>query len=148
MLRCFSYFFHRFLNLDIYTIVLDPTKIHNELGWLPETKFADGIKMTIQWYLDNRDWWEEIISGEYQNYYEKMYGDKDWKDLERPSSTRLEARVPSHGSGAMTRCHSRGDPTSLAPHERLTDLAVVPREKPHTGAAAREQPRDSPVIET
>ena len=55
---------------------IDPTKIHNELGWLPETKFADGIKMTIQWYLDNRDWWEEIISGEYQNYYEKMYGDK------------------------------------------------------------------------
>src|SRR5574337_693351 len=43
--------------------------------------------------------------------------------------------------------HSHGDPTSLAPHERLTDLAVVPREKPHTGAAAREQPRDSPVIE-
>ena len=42
---------------------------------------------------------------------------------------------------------SHGDPTSLAPHERLTDLAVVPREKPHTGAAAREQPRDSPVIE-
>src|SRR5574341_891950 len=43
--------------------------------------------------------------------------------------------------------HSHGDPTSLAPPERLTDLAVVPREKPHTGAAAREQPRDSPVIE-
>ena len=43
------------------------------------------------------------------------------------------------------RRHSHGDPTSLAPHERLTDLAVVPREKPHTGAAAREQPRDSPV---
>ena len=43
--------------------------------------------------------------------------------------------------------HSHGDPTSLAPHERLTDLAVVPREKPHTGAAAREQPRDSPVID-
>ena len=43
--------------------------------------------------------------------------------------------------------HSHGDPTSLAPHERLTDLAVVPREKPHTGAASREQPRDSPVIE-
>ena len=42
---------------------------------------------------------------------------------------------------------AHGDPTSLAPHERLTDLAVVPREKPHTGAAAREQPRDSPVIE-
>ena len=54
---------------------IDPTKIHEELGWLPETKFADGIKKTIQWYLEH-DWWEEIISGEYQNYYEKMYGDR------------------------------------------------------------------------
>ena len=64
------------------------------------------------------------------------------KDLERPSSTRLEARFPYHDSRAMTRPprHSHGDPTSLAPHERLTDLAVVPREKPHTVAAAREQP--------
>lgn len=52
---------------------IDPTKIHNELGWLPETKFEDGIKKTIKWYLENRDWWEEIISGEYQSYYEKMY---------------------------------------------------------------------------
>ena len=52
---------------------IDPTKIHNELGWLPETKFADGIQKTIRWYLDHRSWWEEIISGEYQNYYEKMY---------------------------------------------------------------------------
>ena len=55
---------------------IDPTKIHNELGWLPETKFAYGIKKTIQWYLDNRAWWENIISGEYQNYYEKMYGNR------------------------------------------------------------------------
>ena len=52
---------------------IDPTKSHEELGWLPETKFEDGIKKTIRWYLDNRDWWEEIISGEYQNYYNKMY---------------------------------------------------------------------------
>lgn len=52
---------------------IDPTKIHNELGWLPETKFEDGIRKTIQWYLDNRDWWESIISGEYQTYYERMY---------------------------------------------------------------------------
>lgn len=44
---------------------IDPTKIHNELGWLPETKFEDGIKKTIQWYLDNKEWWETIISGEY-----------------------------------------------------------------------------------
>ena len=55
---------------------IDPTKIHSELGWLPETKFADGIKKTIQWYLDNKEWWEEIISGEYQNYYEKMYSNR------------------------------------------------------------------------
>ena len=56
---------------------IDPTKIHRELGWLPETKFADGIQKTIDWYLANRDWWEEIISGEYQRYYEKMYGERD-----------------------------------------------------------------------
>ena len=52
---------------------IDPTKIHNELGWLPETKFADGIQKTIQWYLNHEDWWQPIISGEYQQYYEKMY---------------------------------------------------------------------------
>jgi dTDP-glucose 4,6-dehydratase (EC 4.2.1.46) len=55
---------------------IDPTKIHNDLGWLPETKFADGIVKTIKWYLDNESWWQPIISGEYRNYYEKMYGDK------------------------------------------------------------------------
>ena len=52
---------------------IDPTKIHNELGWLPETMFKDGIQKTIQWYLDNKDWWENIVNGEYQNYYKKMY---------------------------------------------------------------------------
>lgn len=52
---------------------IDPTKIHNELGWLPATPFDEGIKKTISWYLDNRTWWENIISGEYANYYEKMY---------------------------------------------------------------------------
>ena len=45
---------------------IDPTFIHDELGWLPETKFEDGIKKTIQWYLDNKEWWENILSGEYQ----------------------------------------------------------------------------------
>lgn len=55
---------------------IDPTKIHNELGWEPETKFADGLKKTIQWYLDHHEWWENIISGEYQNYYTKMYEHK------------------------------------------------------------------------
>ena len=52
---------------------IDPTKIHTELGWLPETKFADGIQKTIQWYLQHEDWWQPIISGEYQQYYQKMY---------------------------------------------------------------------------
>ena len=55
---------------------IDPTKIYNELGWLPETDFSNGIRMTIKWYLENRSWWEEIISGEYQLYYDKMYGNK------------------------------------------------------------------------
>ena len=52
---------------------IDSVKIQNELGWVPETKFADGIKSTVKWYLEHRDWWEEIVSGEYQYYYEKMY---------------------------------------------------------------------------
>ena len=56
---------------------IDPEKIHRELGWLPETKFAEGIRKTICWYLDNRTWWEEIVSGEYQEYYKKMYGKTD-----------------------------------------------------------------------
>ena len=55
---------------------IDPARIHGELGWLPETKFADGIKKTIRWYLDHQDWWREIVSGEYQNYYQKMYGNR------------------------------------------------------------------------
>ena len=55
---------------------IDPAKIHAELGWLPETMFKDGIKKTIRWYLDNQEWWETIRSGEYRNYYEKMYGNR------------------------------------------------------------------------
>lgn len=52
---------------------INPAKIHFELGWLPQTSFNDGIKKTIKWYLDNKEWWQQIISGEYQNYYERMY---------------------------------------------------------------------------
>lgn len=48
---------------------IDPTKIHDELDWLPETMFKDGIKKTIQWYLDNKEWWENIISGGYRKNY-------------------------------------------------------------------------------
>jgi dTDP-glucose 4,6-dehydratase len=53
---------------------IDPAKITAELGWAPETMFAGGIKTTIDWYLNNREWWERITSGEYLAYYEKMYG--------------------------------------------------------------------------
>ena len=55
---------------------IDPSKIHRELGWLPETDFDDGIRNTIKWYLDNKSWWENIINGEYKNYYDRMYGDR------------------------------------------------------------------------
>ena len=55
---------------------IDPTKIHTELGWLPETMFAEGIQKTIDWYLNTREWWENIISGEYQTYYDNMYGNR------------------------------------------------------------------------
>lgn len=55
---------------------IDPAKIHRELGWLPETKFKDGIKKTIKWYLEHKKWWQDIINGEYQEYYAKMYGSK------------------------------------------------------------------------
>lgn len=55
---------------------IDPTKIHNELGWLPATKFDDGIKKTIDWYLTHKSWWEKIISGEYKDYYFRMYNNR------------------------------------------------------------------------
>ena len=53
---------------------IDPTFIHNELGWLPETKFENGIEHTIRWYMDNKPWWQNILSGEYQKTYERIYG--------------------------------------------------------------------------
>lgn len=52
---------------------IDATKIHKELGWLPATKFDDGIKKTIKWYLDNKVWWQHILDGQYKEYYEKYY---------------------------------------------------------------------------
>lgn len=55
---------------------IDPTKIGKELGWAPETMFAEGIEKTVDWYLANRKWWQDIISGEYRNYYEKMYSNR------------------------------------------------------------------------
>jgi dTDP-glucose 4,6-dehydratase len=53
---------------------IDPSKIHSELGWLPTTSFEQGIQMTIDWYLANREWWENILKGDYQKDYERLYG--------------------------------------------------------------------------
>ena len=55
---------------------IDPSKIHRELGWLPQTSFEDGIQTTVEWYLQNRSWWEHIRSGDYRRYYEQQYGMK------------------------------------------------------------------------
>ena len=55
---------------------IDPQKLETELGWKPTYNFDTGIQQTIEWYLDNKQWWENIISGEYQNYFEKQYGDR------------------------------------------------------------------------
>ena len=55
---------------------IDPTKIETELGWEPQYVFDTGMKQTIQWYLDNKEWWEHIINGEYTSYFEKMYGER------------------------------------------------------------------------
>lgn len=55
---------------------IDPEKIKRDLGWYPETPFEIGIKKTIRWYLDNKEWLKNVTNGQYQDYYEKMYGDK------------------------------------------------------------------------
>lgn len=54
---------------------IDPTKMETELGWKPMYNFDTGIKQTIQWYLDNKSWWQNILSGEYQHYFEHLYTD-------------------------------------------------------------------------
>ena len=56
---------------------IDNTKITNQLGWKPKYTFEEGIKETIQWYLDNREWIDNIVSGDYINYYERMYSGID-----------------------------------------------------------------------
>ncbi len=55
---------------------IDPTKISKELGWEPTTKFEDGIKDTVKWYREHEAWWQNIISGDYQKYYARMYGNR------------------------------------------------------------------------
>ena len=67
-------------NLGMNPIVLnigqESWKLETELGWKPQYTFDTGIQMTIQWYLDNKEWWENIISGEYRNYFAEMYKDR------------------------------------------------------------------------
>ena len=55
---------------------IDPAKLEKELGWEPVYNFDTGMKQTIEWYLNNREWWEHIISGEYNNYFDRMYGER------------------------------------------------------------------------
>ncbi len=55
---------------------IDSTKIKNELGWKPEFKFEEAITQTIDWYLENKNWWERVISGDYQKYYKEQYGER------------------------------------------------------------------------
>ncbi|MFC4800146.1 dTDP-glucose 4,6-dehydratase [Neobacillus sp. GCM10023253] len=55
---------------------IDATKLRTELGWSPKYNFDSGIEQTINWYLNNREWWENIISGEYQEYFKSQYGDR------------------------------------------------------------------------
>lgn len=56
---------------------IDPSKTMRDIGWAPTTLFNEGIKETIKWYLENRSWWESITSGEYKNYYKKMYSNRE-----------------------------------------------------------------------
>lgn len=55
---------------------IDPQKIERELSWKPQYNFETGMQNTIEWYLNNKEWWQNILSGEYQNYFEKMYGQR------------------------------------------------------------------------
>ena len=52
---------------------ISPDKIRNDIGWYPETKFEDGIRLTIKWYLEHQEWMENVTSGQYQEYYKEMY---------------------------------------------------------------------------
>ena len=75
------------INYDLITYVqdrlghdmryaIDPSKIARELGWYPETDFETGIRKTVKWYLENQEWVNEVASGDYQKYYDEMYGNK------------------------------------------------------------------------
>jgi dTDP-glucose 4,6-dehydratase len=52
---------------------IDATKICTELGWVPQETVESGLRKTVQWYLENRDWWQPLLSEEYQDYYRQVY---------------------------------------------------------------------------
>ena len=52
---------------------IDPAKLEGELGWQPTFRFEEGIGVTVKWYLEHREWWQHILAGDYQDYYERMY---------------------------------------------------------------------------
>ena len=56
-----------------FRYAIDATKLHKELGWLPEVKFDEGFELTVSWYLTNQEWLSEVTSGHYQQYYQRMY---------------------------------------------------------------------------
>ena len=58
------------------TGTIDSTKLQKELGWEPSLQFEEGIEKTVRWYLDNQEWLDNITSGDYQKYYEEMYGER------------------------------------------------------------------------
>ena len=75
------------INYDLITYVqdrlghdmryaIDPSKIARDLGWYPETDFETGIRKTVKWYLEHQNWVNEVVSGDYQKYYEEMYGNE------------------------------------------------------------------------
>ena len=55
---------------------IDSTKLKNELGWEPTLQFEEGIEKPVKWYLDNQEWLDQVTSGDYQGYYERMYGNR------------------------------------------------------------------------
>lgn len=56
---------------------IDSTKLEKELGWRPSLQFEEGLEKTVRWYLENQEWMDNVTSGEYENYYRRMYGDDD-----------------------------------------------------------------------
>ena len=55
---------------------IDSSKLQRELGWEPSLQFEEGIEKTVRWYLDNQEWLDNVTSGDYQKYYEKMYSNR------------------------------------------------------------------------